>query len=94
MLTDDQKTHFCLLGFVKGPAILTLEDIAEFSWRFDAIIANGKDQKSYAKMWAPETRRLVSEQLDVLLVHKDPEFEATESEIRPLKLPYKKQEYD
>ena len=45
---------------------------------------------SFADAWIAA----VAKQLDALLVHKDPEFEAIESEIRTLKLPYKKQEYD
>ena len=40
---------------------------------------------SFADAWIAA----VAKQLDVLLVHKDPEFEATESEIRTVKLPYK-----
>ena len=40
---------------------------------------------SFADAWIAA----VAKQLDALLVHKDPEFEATESEIRTVKLPYK-----
>ena len=72
MLTDDQKTHFYLLGFVKVPAVLTPEEIAEFSWRFDAIIANGKDQGDTSAPGArifPDGHRVI-----VPLIEADPYF--------------------
>ena len=72
MLTDDQKTHFYLLGFVKIPAVLTAEEVAEFSWRFDAIIANGKDQGDTSAPGArifPEGHRVI-----LPLIEADPYF--------------------
>ena len=54
------------------PAVLTSEEIAEFSWRFDAIIANGKDQGDTSAPGArifPDGHRVI-----VPLIEADPYF--------------------
>jgi len=46
MLTDEQKTHFHLLGFLKIPGVLTHEEIDDFSTRFDAVMDKAQDDDS------------------------------------------------
>lgn len=72
MLTDEQKTHFHALGFVRIEGALTAEEVDEFSWRFDDIIARGETQGDSSDAGArifPDGHRVI-----LPLIEADPYF--------------------
>lgn len=72
MLTDEQKTHFHALGFVKVEGALTAAEVDEFSRRFDAIIDRGETQGDSSEAGArifPDGHRVI-----LPLIEADPYF--------------------
>ena len=72
MLTDEQRAHFRVLGFVKVPGALTTEEVDEFSWRFDRIIEAGDTQGDESDKNArifPDGHRVI-----IPLIEADPYF--------------------
>jgi len=72
MLTDEQKDHFRVLGFLKVPGALTSDEIDEYSRRFDKIIEAGgtigDDTKKNARIF-PDGHRVI-----IPLIEADPYF--------------------
>ena len=70
MLTDEEKTHFHLLGFLKVPGVLTSEEVDEFSTRFDAVMdqAQEDDSKPGHRIF-PDGHRVI-----IPLIEADPYF--------------------
>ena len=72
MLTDEQKDHFRVFGFLKVPGALTSDEIDEYSWRFDKIIeaggAEGDESDKNARIF-PDGHRVI-----VPLIEADPYF--------------------
>ncbi len=70
MLTEEQKTHFHSLGFVKVPGALTPQEVDEFARRFDAAINSVQEDPSAAGTRIfPDGHRVI-----VPLLEADPYF--------------------
>jgi len=72
MLSDEQKAHFRVLGFLKVPGALTPQEVDEYSWRFDKIIEAGETQGDESDSGArifPNGHRVI-----IPLIEADPYF--------------------
>ena len=70
MLTDEEKTHFHLLGFLKVPGVLTYAEIDEFSTRFDAVMDKAQEDDSVpGHRIFPDGHRVI-----IPLIEADPYF--------------------
>jgi hypothetical protein len=72
MLTEEQKTHFHALGFVRIEGALTSAEVDEFSSRFDTIVERGEAQGDGSEPGGrifPDGHRVI-----IPLIEADPYF--------------------